>query len=161
MLKLILIKQFPFIEFFWKQQIDQLTANQWLVPSDRLKQQLIKLSIQESYPCTFTSMLAYELDYEQKQEVERRLKRKETRRKSLLGRKNTNENVQKIDNYNNKKDNIANDNNNDNNNNNNDNNDNNDNVDNEDIHSQHGQSESDAKREELVEEDKMKVKKKR
>jgi len=103
-------------------------------------------------------MLAYELDYEQKQEVERRLKRKETRRKSLLDRKNTNENVQKIDNYNNKKDNIANDNNNDNNNN---NNDNNDNVDNEDIHSQHGQSESDAKREELVEEDKMKVKKKR
>jgi len=50
----------PITKIFVKQRLDVLVAQAWLTNSNRIKQQAVKLSIEESMPCAHTVMVAYE-----------------------------------------------------------------------------------------------------
>eukprot|EP00002_Diphylleia_rotans_P011421 TRINITY_DN225_c0_g1_i3.p1 TRINITY_DN225_c0_g1~~TRINITY_DN225_c0_g1_i3.p1 ORF type:complete len:751 (-),score=176.52 TRINITY_DN225_c0_g1_i3:500-2752(-) len=56
----------PISKVFVKLRLDLLTAKTWLSADDKLRQEIIDLSIQESMPCAYTSMVAYETTVEKK-----------------------------------------------------------------------------------------------
>lgn len=53
--------EIPVRKVFLKQQLDILTANEWLLQDDDLKQEIVKISIEHNMPSAHTQMIAYEV----------------------------------------------------------------------------------------------------
>ncbi len=60
----------PVNSVFVKQRLDLLTARAWLTQDKKLEEEIIKLSVAESMPCTYTTMVAYEVNDERRAEIE-------------------------------------------------------------------------------------------
>merc|ERR1712130_202386 len=75
----------PINKVFIKQRMDQLTAEYWLSGDDKIKQQIIDISINETFPSPYTSMVAFELTpkekEQQKQDQQNKNKKKKKKKK--------------------------------------------------------------------------------
>jgi len=69
----------PVNKVFLKQRIDLLTSRAWLEESKELEEEVTKLSVEESMPSRYTTMVAYEVDQKQK-EKEQKEKKKKTKK---------------------------------------------------------------------------------
>jgi len=68
-------KGVPVRKIFIKQQIDQMVAEFWLNESQKVKNELVNLSIQENMPTPYSQMVAFEITPQQKQEFDNHKKR--------------------------------------------------------------------------------------
>jgi len=78
-------KGVPVRKIFVKQQIDQIVAEYWLKENQKLKTQLINISIEENMPTPYSQMVAFEVTQAQKQELDRH--REKTGGKGWSGKK--------------------------------------------------------------------------
>jgi len=60
----------PVEKVFVKQQLDQLVAQHWLEQDDKLKKQIIDISVNEELPSPHTQMVSYEMTPAQKKKLE-------------------------------------------------------------------------------------------
>mmetsp|Transcript_10024 Transcript_10024/g.16128 ORF Transcript_10024/g.16128 Transcript_10024/m.16128 type:complete len:873 (+) Transcript_10024:114-2732(+) len=67
----------PVERVFSKARIDDLTAKYWLTDDEKIREQIIELSVQESMPSAYTTVVAYEttVDKRDKEEKERKQKK--------------------------------------------------------------------------------------
>jgi hypothetical protein len=71
----------PVGKVFLKQRIELLTARQWLTESKELEEQIVQISVANSFPSAFTSMVAYETTVEKKRQQEQQQQRQEEEEK--------------------------------------------------------------------------------
>eukprot|EP00456_Euglypha_rotunda_P021248 TRINITY_DN1829_c0_g1_i2.p1 TRINITY_DN1829_c0_g1~~TRINITY_DN1829_c0_g1_i2.p1 ORF type:complete len:319 (+),score=40.06 TRINITY_DN1829_c0_g1_i2:78-1034(+) len=63
--------QIPVNKVFLKQRIDLLTARAWLEESKELEEEIVRLSVSESMPSKYTTMVAYEVAAKDKKKRQR------------------------------------------------------------------------------------------
>lgn len=77
--------QVPVNKVFLKQRIDLLTARAWLEESKEIEAQIVALSVAESMPCAYTSMVAYETTPAKKEEQNKKDGKTETKGEEKKG----------------------------------------------------------------------------
>jgi len=65
-----LSKGVPVRRIFIKQQIDQMVAEYWLNENNKIKEELVDLSVQENMPTPYSQMVAFEITPQQKKEFD-------------------------------------------------------------------------------------------
>jgi len=60
----------PVNKVFLKQRLDLLTARAWLEESKEIEAEVVRISVEESMPSAYTSMVAYEVSDKRRKEIE-------------------------------------------------------------------------------------------
>merc|ERR1719461_2650212 len=75
----------PIDRVFIKQRMDQLNAEYWLTGNEKIKKQIVDISVNETFPSPYTSMIAYESTPKEKAEQDKDKKKKKKKGGGLSG----------------------------------------------------------------------------
>jgi len=76
----------PVDRVFAKARIDDLTAKYWLTEDEKIKDQIIQLSVETSMPSAYTTVVAYETTTKKKEKEEKEQKDKKSKKKPSAGK---------------------------------------------------------------------------
>merc|ERR1719347_100468 len=75
----------PIQKVMIKQRMDDLVARYWMTGDEGIKKEAVELSVEETFPSPYTSMVAYEMTPKEKEKADKEAKSNKKKNKKKKG----------------------------------------------------------------------------